>query len=180
MAKCKYLLCVDFKMSSYVKHSCLTSPQHCGHPVADGATLVIPSRYVDLNKQVRTTNKFHAAVVAKLQRQQGMMMSDLQKYDILLNEDFSDPNSPWYTVPIIVPINRDRYNLIHTSAIRFAKINNTCVLRWRCIDKSYEQRPQEQHMEEIYKNDICFWEYFVAGAPCSINTTINKQLNLGH
>jgi hypothetical protein len=105
-------------------------------------------------------------------------MSDLQKYDILLNEDFSDPDSPWYTVPIIVPINRDRYNLIHSSAIRFAKINNTCVLRWRCVDKSYEQRPQEQHMEEIYKNNPCFWEYFVAGAPCSINMTINKWLNL--
>jgi hypothetical protein len=165
-------------MSSYVKHSFLTSPQHCGHPVADGATLVIPSRYVDLNEQVRTTDKFHAGVVAKLQRRQGMTMSDLQKYDILSNEDFSDPDSPWYTAPIIVPINRDRYNLIHSSAIRFAKVNNTCVLRWRCVDKSYEQRPQEQHMEEIYKNDPCFWEYFVAGAPCSINTTINKRLNL--
>jgi hypothetical protein len=33
-------------------------------------------------------------------------------------------------------------------------------------------------MEEIYKNDPCFWEYFVAGAPCSINMTINKWLNL--
>jgi hypothetical protein len=98
-------------MSSYVKHSFLTSPQHCGHPVADGATLVIPSRYVDLNEQVRTTDKFHAGVVAKLQRRQGMTMSDLQKYDILSNEDFSDPDSPWYTAPIIVPINRDRYNL---------------------------------------------------------------------
>jgi hypothetical protein len=111
MAKYKYLLCVDFEMSSYVKHSFLTSPQHCGHPVADGATLVIPSRYVDLNEQVRTTDKFHAGVVAKLQRRQGMTMSDLQKYDILSNEDFSDPDSPWYTAPIIVPINRDRYKM---------------------------------------------------------------------
>jgi hypothetical protein len=60
-----------------------------------------------LNKQVRTTDKFHAGVVAKLQRQQGITMSDLQKYNILSDEDFIDPDSPWYTVPVIVPINRD-------------------------------------------------------------------------
>ena len=33
-------------------------------------------------------------------------------------------------------------------------------------------------MDEIYKNDPCFWEYFVVGAPCSISATINKRLNL--
>ena len=33
-------------------------------------------------------------------------------------------------------------------------------------------------MDEIYKNDPCFWEYFVTGAPCSISATINKRLNL--
>jgi hypothetical protein len=105
-------------------------------------------------------------------------MSDLQKYDILSKDDFRDPNSPWYTAPVIVPINRDRYNLVHVGAVRFAKVKNTCVLRWRCIDKAYEQRPNEEHMDEIYKNDPCFWEYFVVGAPCSISATINKRLNL--
>ena len=57
--------------------SFLTGPQHNGHPNADGALLVIPSRYVDLDEQVRTKDKFHASVVAKLQRRQGMTLSDL-------------------------------------------------------------------------------------------------------
>jgi hypothetical protein len=165
-------------MSGYIKYPFLTGPQHNGHPNADGALLVVPSRYVDLDEQVRTRDKFHAGVVAKLQRREGMTMSDLQRYSILSEVDFRDPNSPWYTAPVIVPINRDRYNLIHVGAIRFARVNNTCVLRWRCIDKAYEQKPIEEYMDNVYKNDPCFWEYFVVGSPCSINTTINKRLNL--
>jgi len=101
-------------------------------------------------------------------------MSDLQKYDILSKDDFRDPNSPWYTAPVIVPINQDRYNLIHVGAVHFAKVKNTCVLRWRCIDKAYEHRPNKAHMDKIYKNDPCFWEYFVVGALCSISAMINK------
>ena len=65
------------KMSGYIKYPFLTGPQHNGHPNADGALLVIPSRYVDLDEQVRTKDKFHASVVAKLQRRQGMTLSDL-------------------------------------------------------------------------------------------------------
>ena len=145
------LLRILQKMSGYIKYPFLTGPQHNGHPNANGALLVIPSRYVDLDEQVRTTDKFHAGVVAKLQRRQGVTMSDLQKYDILSEVDFRDPKSPWYTAPVIVPINRDRYNLIHVGAVRFSKVNNTCVLRWRCIDKAYEQRPTKEHMDEIYK-----------------------------
>jgi hypothetical protein len=105
-------------------------------------------------------------------------MSDLQGYEILSEKDFRDANSPWYTAPIIVPINRDRYNLVHVCAVRFAMVNNTCVLRWRSIDRSYEQKPREELMDGIYKNDPVFWEYFVIGAPCSLNMTINKDLGL--
>jgi hypothetical protein len=165
-------------MSGYAKYSFLTGPQHCGHPIADGASLVIPSKFVDLDEQVRTTDIFHASVVTRLQRRHGITMSDLQEYDLLSEEDFRNADSPWYTAPVIVPINRDRYNIIHVSAVRFARVNNTCVLRWRCIDKSYEQKPSEEYIDEIYDNDPCFWEYFVVGAPCSINKTLNKGLNL--
>jgi hypothetical protein len=94
-------------MSNYVKYPFLTGPQHCGHPTADGALLVVPSRYVDLDEQVRTTDKFHANTVAKLQHRLGITMSDLQGYKILSEKDFCDANSPWYIAPIIVPINRD-------------------------------------------------------------------------
>jgi hypothetical protein len=117
-------------------------------------------------------------VVDKLQHRKGMTMSDLQEYKILSEDDFYDADSPWYTAPTIVPINRDRYNLIHICAVRFAKVSNTCVLRWRCIDKSYKQRPRDEYMDDVYKNDPCFWEYFVLGAPCSLNMTLNKELGL--
>jgi hypothetical protein len=33
-------------------------------------------------------------------------------------------------------------------------------------------------MDDVYKNDPCFWEYFVLGAPCSLNMTLNKELGL--
>jgi hypothetical protein len=114
-------------MSNYVKYPFLTGPQHCGHPNADGALLVVPSRYVDLDEQVRTTDAFHANVVDKLQHRKGMTMSDLREYKILSEDDFYDADSPWYTAPTIVPINRDRYNLIHVCAVCFAKVRNTCV-----------------------------------------------------
>jgi hypothetical protein len=165
-------------MSGYPKYSFLTSTQQCGHPNADGAGLVFHSRFVDLDEQVRAEDPAHAAFVEKLHKRKPITLDDLQSYSILSDKDYRNANSPWYTAPIIVPINRDRFNIIHSSAIRYAQIHNTSVLRWRCKDAHYEQKPSEEYMEYIYNNDPCFWEYFIVNAPGSINKTINKKLNL--
>jgi len=139
---------------------------------------VFHSKFVNLNEQVRAIDPSHAKFVEKLHRQQGVTLEDLQTYSLLTDEDFTNVHSPWYTAPVIVPINRDRFNIIHTSAVRYAKLTGTCVLRWRCKDVLYEQKPADRYMEKVYNNDPCFWEYFVVNAPASINKTINKELNL--
>ena len=160
-------------MSGYLKYPFLSKGQHYGHPNADGASLIF-----HLNEQVRAIDPSHAKIVEKLHRQQGVTLEDLQTYSLLTDKDFTNAHSPWYTAPVIVPINRDRFNIIHTSSVRYAKLTGTCVLRWRCKDVLYEQKPADRYMEKVYKNDPCFWEYFVVNAPASINKTINKQLNL--
>jgi hypothetical protein len=147
------------------------------HPNSIGSSLVFDTRYVKLDEQVRATDPGHAAVVEKLARGEGISLESLKTYKVLSSKDYADPESPWYEAPIVVTINRDRFSLVHVSAVRFARSRGTVVLRWKSLHSLFRQRPADEHMEEMYK-DPCFYEYFVAGAGCCLHATVNRELGL--
>jgi hypothetical protein len=147
------------------------------HPYSIGSSLIFHTRYVNLTEQVRATDPDHAAVVEKLARGEGISFEVLKTYTVLSSEDYADPESPWYEAPLVVTTNRDRFSLVHLSAIRFARSRGTVVLRWKSLHSLFRQRPADEHMEEMYK-DPCFYEYFVAGAQCCLHATINRELGL--
>lgn len=147
------------------------------HPNSIGSSLVFDTRYVKLDEQVRATDPDHAAVVEQLARGEGISLESLKTYKVLSSDDYADPESPWYEAPIVVTINRDRFSLVHLSAVRFARSRGTVVLRWKSLHSLFRQRPADEHMEEMYK-DPCFYEYFVAGADCCLHATVNRELGL--
>jgi hypothetical protein len=100
------------------------------HPFSIGSSLIFHTRYVELDEQVRAIDAEHVRVVEQLSRGHGISLSDLQKYKILSPSDFDDLKDGWYEAPIIVPINRDRFSLIHETTKQFAECCGTIVLRW--------------------------------------------------
>jgi hypothetical protein len=111
------------------------------HPNTIGSSLVFDTRYVKLDEQVRATDPNHAAVVEKLARGEGISFESLKTYKVLSSDDYADPESPWYEAPIVVTINRDRFSLVHLSAMRFARSRGTVVLRWKSLHSLFRQRP---------------------------------------
>jgi hypothetical protein len=147
------------------------------HPYSIGTSLIFNTRYVKLTEQVRATDLDHAAVVENLSRGKGISYQSLKSYKVLSEEDYKDPDSLWYEAPIVVTINRERFSLVCAAATRFARSRGTIVLRWKSKHKDFEQRPPEEHMKDVYK-DPCFYEYFVAGAECCLNASVNRDLGL--
>jgi hypothetical protein len=128
-------------------------------------------------EQVRATDLDHAAVVENLSRGKGISYQSLKSYKVLSEEDYKDPDSLWYEAPIVVTINCERFSLVCAAATWFAHSRGTIVLRWMSKHKDFEQRPPEEHMKDVYK-DPCFYEYFVAGAECCLNASVNRDLGL--
>jgi hypothetical protein len=134
-------------------------------------------RYVELNEQVQAEDVEHAAVVEDLARGKGMTLSTLQTYKLLSSLDYENVDSPWYEAPVIVPINRDRFSLIHEISKLFAKSRSTIVFRWRSKYCNFRQKPADVYLDEVFK-DPCFYEYFVACAKGSLHATVNRKLGL--
>jgi hypothetical protein len=147
------------------------------HPFSIGSSLIFHTRYVELDEQVRAIDAEHVHVVEQLSRGRGISLCDLQKYKILSPSDFEDPKNGWYEAPIIVPINRDRFSLIHETTKRFAECRGTIVLRWRSRHSHFRQKPPDIYLQELFE-DPCFYEYFVIGAKASFHSTINRKLGL--
>ena len=100
------------------------------HPFSIGSSLIFHTRYVELDEQVRAEDKEHAKIVEQLAKGKGISLSALQTYNLLSQTDYEDADSPWFEAPIIVPINRDRFSLIHEISKRFAYSCSTVVLHW--------------------------------------------------
>jgi hypothetical protein len=147
------------------------------HPFSVGSSLIFHTRYVELDEQVRAVDLEHAAVVENLAKGRGVTLSTLQTYKLLSSLDFEDVDSPWYEAPVIVPINRDRFSLIHEISKLFAKSRSTIAFRWRSKYCNFRQKPPDMYLDEVFE-DPCFYEYFVAGAKGSLHATVNCKLGL--
>jgi hypothetical protein len=144
----------------------------------NGVALIFASWMVFLDQKVCRTDDTHNGIIDKLYSKGELCMEDIQKYSLLSNQDFDTNNSPWYTAPIIVKNNIDRFNLTHAACVRFATANNTHVLRWKsAVCRIEEDLENSMPDEERYVTPSC-WEYFVLNTPASLTETIHKGIGL--
>ena len=112
------------------------------HPYAFGSSIIRSAYMVELDEQVRTDDPDHAAFVTKLYNCKNPSMRELQQIQVLSHTDYADPSSPWFQAPIIVLTHRERYNLIHETAVRFATAAGQPVIRWMVKKPSgWRQKP---------------------------------------
>jgi hypothetical protein len=133
---------------------------------------------VYLDQKVCHTDDTHNGITDKLYSKGELCMEDIQKYSILSDRDFDTNNSPWYTAPIVVKNNFDRFDLTHAACVRFATANNTHVLRWKSAVCRIEEDSENSMPDEERYVTPGFWEYFVLNAPASLTETIHKGIGL--
>ena len=148
------------------------------HPYSIGARLLKNSKLFHFTQQVRTQDREHMSIVQKLYNLNPIDIGELKnKYKLLSSGDFRNYKSPWFNAPVIVATNRERNDLTHEFAIRFAKARGQVVLRWPSKRSNWSQKPRGEFVETALE-DPCFYEYFVRGAPAYINEAINSELHL--
>ena len=149
------------------------------HPYYEGAMLLRQAAFVEMTEQMRAPDdQAHANLVERMYRGEGVCGGDLKElYDMLSSSDFTGNVGDWSDASIIVHSNRERLTLTHDQAVNFAVSRGTAVVRWPMQSKDWEQKPPEEYVAHA-KNDPCFYQYFVVGAPAYLNGTVNKELCL--
>ena len=100
------------------------------HPYTIGAEILGSVFWKELVKSERTLDPIHHNIINNTY-QEGILRKEeiFTTYKHLDDDDFRDPNSPWYTTSIIVSTNKERFTLTHTCAIGYAKARGKIVYR---------------------------------------------------
>jgi hypothetical protein len=149
---------------------------HKIHPIRVGAELLTQARWMELVKSERTDDAEHDKVLQKLYDDNYISTVDMQNYQLLSQDDFATPKSPWLQASIICSTNRERYTLTHHAAKRFAAARGQVVYRWMTGYSHWEGCPAEDSPGVF--DDPCFYEYFVEGADGFITNKLNSDLCL--
>ena len=105
------------------------------------------------------------------------MSQFLKLYKPLSAQDFKQDCS-WEFAPYLVATNRERIQISHIQARKFAKKNCTHVVRWPSICTKWKNKPPNEADEMKAKEDPAFYQYFVPGAPAFMNHNTNPHLQL--
>ena len=146
------------------------------HPIRVGAELLTRARWMELVKSERTDDTGHDQVLQKIYDKNLITTLDMQRYQLLSEDDFARPNSPWLQASIICSTNREQYTLTHHAAKRFAAARGQVVYRWMTSYSNWEGCPGEDAPDVF--DDPCFYEYFVEGADGFITKKLNSDLCL--
>jgi hypothetical protein len=146
------------------------------HPIRVGAEILTQARWMELVKSERTADLEHDKVIEKLYDRNMISTLDLQQYQLLSEDDYALPNSPWLQASIICSTNRERYTLTHHAAKRFAAARGQVVYRWMTGYSHWEGCPGPD-APGVFE-DPCFYEYFVEGADGFISTKLNSDFCL--
>lgn len=112
------------------------------------------------------------SLIDRMHNGQSMEVEDLHRIKILSEEDIkSDPS--WRFAPILVPTNRERFDLTASQAVRYAASKGIPVVRWRRKVKFWDNAPAtEADRRKIIDEDPVFWQYCVISAGGYINSNI--------
>ena len=140
-----------------------------------GVETFITARRFQLTTQQRSVDPDHSEFIANVVTRGRVSLGDLLPYKTLTKQDIEkDPS--WAFAPIIVATNRERMDIIASQARRFAKQNNTLVVRWR-TKKWKLDGLSETAIKKILEDPVLY-EHFVVGAMGFIATNICNGLGL--
>jgi hypothetical protein len=97
---------------------------------------------------------------------------ELKAVDMQEEGDFCD-------APILCSTNRERHTINGIMAPIRASAKGVCVIRWSAdLKEQWQQKPSDEHLEQLKFSDPCFWEYFVRGCDGYVTDNLSKRLKL--
>ena len=144
-------------------------------PRAIGLSLVRQSWRIDFTRVMRSSDPQHLSMQARLRNTSiqnpvtpSIVPPALTRKDIEL-----DPG--WMFATIGVVSNRERVLYNYHQAVRWAKLTDKPLIRWRLRFKG--RRAASLSPEEIaafYENELGAWQYFVQGAPSICQENVRR------
>lgn len=134
-------------------------------------------RHLKLSIQERNKDPKHQELLSKMEQGGRLCAEDLSKYKILGCEA-SDDLDVWSTAPILVTTNREKFDLLESQAKRVAILKGTHVIRWRCNNGQWKNKPEDKYIGDVIDKDPAFWEYFVKDSDGYVLDNINKERKL--
>ena len=138
-----------------------------------GIDLFQNAKVYQLKEQVRSEDYEHSKFLSDLSSCIKFPYKELKKFKILDENDLE-----FQFAPLLVSTNRERFDMSEIQAIRFAKFNNTIVIRWPLTILEWKGRPYNYSLAK--ENDPAFWQYFVVGAPAFCTKNINTKKGLAN
>ena len=142
-----------------------------------GVELFQSAMHIRLSVQNRSEDDVHTKILQGMSLGNPLTEEDLSNYRTL---DKLDKQFDFAT--ILVSGNQQRIQFNWVQAKRWAKVNNTYIIRWPRIinEKSWKGRPSSVENMARAKQNPCFWEVFVPGAGGYITFNINIAKKLAN
>ena len=144
-----------------------------------GCALLATFKRFHLTSQHRANDDVHMQLLTQMTEPDYNLdlCQFLSLYKPLTSKDFRE-NHQWEFAPYLVATNRERIQISHIQAIKFAKKHCTHVVRWPSVCTKWKNKPPNEADEMKAKEDPAFYQYFIPGAPAFMNHNTNPHLQL--
>jgi hypothetical protein len=120
----------------------------------------------------------HTQFVQSLSDGKPIDVKTILGYKHLTQKEVREDAQTWKYAPVLVSTNKERLNIIRQKCRLWAQDHKTYVFKWKCSVQKQHNTPAPHFLERAYENNAFFWQYFVYGAPCNLNTNINADIAL--
>ena len=144
-----------------------------------GCALLASFKRFHLTSQHRANDEQHLHFLTQMtQPSYKLDLSEFLKLYKPLTLNDLQHNEDWEFAPYLVATNRERIQITHLQAMKFAKKHCTHVIRWPSVCTKWKNKPASEADQMKANNDPAFYDYFVPGAPAFMNHNTNPHLQL--
>ena len=131
-------------------------------------------KWVPLWEQVRSKDPVHTELIERMSKGEDITMEDLVQMKPLTKTDMKD--KLWKYATIVTATNRERIDLCHAQAQRFALENKQILIRWPNEIVKWKGAPKTpERKKDAIDNDPAFWQFFIKLALIYILHNINSE-----
>ena len=147
---------------------------------AAGARIFKMAEHIKLSTQHRSIDERQTALINKMREEQKVTKEDLREMYPLLGEG-PDGDKAFQHATVIVTGNYERRLINDCQSERFARCNNTVIVRWPRKLKDWMGGPTTAAgVQHAIDNNACFWETFLCNALGYLNVNVNTKIEMAN
>ena len=142
-----------------------------------GVELFCAAQHIRLTEQHRSIDEEHTALLNKMSEAEGITVKDLKLYKTITPSD-----KEFEFATILTTANHQRLEINYAQAKKWAKTNNTYIIRWprKIRERTWKGKPLSQTSIAHAKSNCAFWECFVPDATAYLTHNVNLSKKLAN